>query len=39
MPRNKNMAVRNLNLPTFPTFDLGEVDTISPRWKKYKQRF
>ena len=33
------MAVKNLNLPNFPTFDLGETDTISPRWKKYKQRF
>ena len=38
MPK-KNMAVKNLNLPSFPNFDLGEVDTISPRWKKYKQRF
>eukprot|EP00111_Clytia_hemisphaerica_P019096 TCONS_00056395-protein len=40
MPRRrKDMAVKNLNLPAFPTFDLGEVDTISSRWKKYKQRF
>ena len=36
---NKNMAVKNLTLPSFPTFDLGEVDTIAPKWKKYKQRF
>ena len=41
MPRKKKkeMVVKNLNLPSFPTFDLGEVDSISSRWKKYKQRF
>ena len=38
MPRGK-MAVKNLNLPNFPTFDLSENDTVPSRWKKYKQRF
>lgn len=38
MPRGK-MAVKNLNLPNFPTFDLSETDTVPSRWKKYKQRF
>lgn len=38
MPRGK-MAVRNLNLPNFPTFDLSEIDTVPSRWKKYKRRF
>ena len=41
MPRRtrKNMAVKNLHLPNFPTFDLSETDTIPSKWKKYKQRF
>jgi len=39
MPRTRNMAVKNLNLPNFPTFDLSENETVSPRWRKYKQRF
>ena len=33
------MAVANLNLPTFPTFDLTEKDTLKTRWNKYLKRF
>ena len=33
------MAVANLNLPTFPTFDLTEKDTLKTRWNKYLTRF
>ncbi|XP_057298563.1 uncharacterized protein LOC130629400 [Hydractinia symbiolongicarpus] len=33
------MAVRSLNLPTFPEFSTEDVSTLSSRWKKYKQRF
>lgn len=32
-------VVKNLNLPSFPTFDTSEVTTLPTRWKKYKQRF
>jgi len=28
MPRGKNMAVKNLNLPNFPTFGLSESETF-----------
>ena len=33
------MTVANLNLPTFPTFDLTEEDTLKTRWNKYMKRF
>ena len=33
------MAVRNINLPNFPTFDIAELSTVATRWKKYKKRF
>ena len=33
------MAVANLNLPKFPTFDLTEKDTLKTRWNKYLTRF
>ena len=33
------MAVANLNLPQFPTFETDDVSSIPSRWKKYKQRF
>jgi hypothetical protein len=33
------MAVRNINLPNFPTFDITETSTVATRWKKYKKRF
>ena len=33
------MAVVNLNLPAFPTFDLTEKDTLKTRWNKYLKRF
>ena len=33
------MAVANLNLPAFPTFDLTEKDTVRTRWNKYLKRF
>ena len=33
------MAVKNLNLPTFPPFDITEVTTIATRWLKYKKKF
>ena len=33
------MAVANLNIPSFPKFDLDDYNTISTRWEKYKKRF
>ena len=33
------MAVANLNLPSFPSFDVTEKDTLLLRWKKYIKRF
>ena len=33
------MEVGNQNLPTFPTFDLTEKDTLKTRWSKYLRRF
>ena len=33
------MAVANLNIPTFPTFDIDDYTTITTRWQKYKKRF
>ena len=33
------MAVANLNLPAFPTFDLTKKDTLKTRWNKYLKRF
>ena len=33
------MAVANLNLPSFPTFDTTEMASLPTRWKTYKQRF
>ena len=33
------MAVANLNLPSFPSFDVTEKDTLLIRWKKYINRF
>ena len=33
------MAVANLNIPPFPTFDLDDHNTISLRWEKYKKHF
>ena len=33
------MAVANLNLPVFPTFDLTEKDTVKTQWNKYLKRF
>ena len=33
------MAVANLNIPSFPTFDLDDQTTIATRWEKYKKRF
>ena len=33
------MAVRNLNLPSFPKFEVEDVSTIPTRWEKYKKRF
>ena len=33
------MAVANLNLPGFPTFDLTEKDTLKTRWNKYLKHF
>ena len=33
------MAVANLNLPMFPTFDLTKKDTLTKRWNKYLKRF
>ena len=33
------MAVANLNLPVFPTFDLIEKDMLKMRWNKYLKRF
>ena len=32
------MAVKNLNLPSFPCFDVTEVTTIATRWSKYKKK-
>ena len=33
------IAVANLNLPTFPTFNLTGKDTLKMRWNKYLKRF
>ena len=33
------MAVANLNIPTFPSFDLDDHTTTATRWEKYKKRF
>ena len=33
------MAVKTLNLPSFPIFDITEGTTIATRWKKYKRKF
>ena len=33
------MAVANLNLPAFPTFDLTEKNTLKMQWNKYLKRF
>ena len=34
------MAVRNLTLPTFPTFNTSEEpSSLFPRWERYKKRF
>ena len=33
------IAVANLNLPTFPTFNLTGKDTLKTRWNKYLKRF
>ena len=33
------MAVKNLNLPSFPCFDVTEVTTIVTRCSKYKKKF
>ena len=33
------MAVANLNLPAFPTFDLTDKHTLTTRWNKYLKRF
>ena len=33
------MAVKNLNMPVFPPFDLDDYTTVGTRWTKYKKRF
>ena len=33
------MAVKNLNLPSFPNFEVEDISTIPTRWEKYKKRF
>ena len=33
------MAVKNLHLPNFPSFDTDEILTLAPRWNTYKKRF
>lgn len=33
------MAVANLHLPAFPTFNLTEKDTLKMQWRKYLKRF
>ena len=33
------MAVKNLHLPNFPSFDTDGILTLAPRWNTYKKRF
>ena len=33
------MAVANLNIPSFPKFDMDDQNTLAIRWEKYKKRF
>ena len=36
---SSSTAMTNINLLTFPSFDVTEVTTLATRWKKYEKRF